>query len=151
MAEVPLKSKKTLDELKNDVFDKIYEEINNQLFCQQAVEQKAEDSDTDFDSDDDSNGTLPSDRRLSQEAQDELKEAELSKYKSYFTTKLISHLEKLDLTKYMSAIKSESGELKFKDEFEYNQHLGMLGDMVETLKDYSETQYNQSIFIECIG
>ena len=154
MNNIPLTSKLTHDQFKNDVFEQIYAKINDILFAPYCDPQDltgAEDSETDFDSDNESSKTISISNQASVDETDNEKQNYLYSYRNNVTSRLVKHFELVDYSKYNKKFESEINNLVvFKDEQEAEKYKGMLKDMIETLKDYLETQYSQSIFIDCV-
>lgn len=160
MSKITLKTKFSAEELKSEVYDKIYTEINEVLFDQfldEKSEKLSESDDTDFDSDDSCRNVL------NPQKLEVIKEHRLKAYRSNIMAQLVQRFDLIDLDKYTKGIESDLEELKDSiqeeqgetkspnDEFEQQDPIELLKNTVlESTKDYLESSYSQSIFIDSV-
>lgn len=178
MKDVTLKSAYTYEEFEAQILDQIYNKINDTLFTP-VVEQNEgnnamdSDDDTDFESEDSLNDyDIINLSSWNDEKIEELKESSLKKYRSLIVSKLVDYFNNAALEKYSKNIAAELKRLdeeesssqepinpenlpsnihpKMEDDEESENPDELLKETIETMKDYLETSYSQSIFIESV-
>lgn len=178
MHNVVLKSAFTYEEFETQVLDQIYDKINDTLFAPAPEHKEGDnaldsDDDTDFESEDSLNDyDIINLSSWNEERVEELKESSIKKYRSLIVSKLVDFFNNASLEKYSKNI---AEDLKHLDGEESNNqepvnpenlpsntqsHMvddeeaenpdELLRETIETMKDYLETSYSQSIFIESV-
>ena len=131
----------------------IFTRINDQLFSpadDKNKEQAEEDNDTDYDSDD-SCFIKKTNASLTIEDIDKYKETDLNKFRCMITSKLSEAFANVNPDKYINGIKEEIKKKVDQDiPLEFQDPTNIFKHTIDTMCDYLETSYWQSIFVESI-